>query len=248
MMQTVHYFYGYLKTADRIGEPMNFSVPSGAFGNLCAGSLAREMGLPVGKFIIANNHNTCLKRLFSEGIYRKEKVRNSLSSAIDISLPMNFWRHLHFINGHDAPKVRQWMEEAEKTGTVIFDPETHKTFSRGFLTASVSDEKTLDTIREVYEAERYLLDPHAAVAVAAAREVEDQLENGTKTLCLATAHPAKFPAVTRRSLKTEKLPPAATHFSIESARDFCQKIYDCQYENMHITIPNTMKQRAKKND
>lgn len=246
MMQSVHYFYGYLQIVDRIGEPLNFSVPSGAFGNLCAGSLAREMGLPVGKFIIANNQNTCLQRLFSEGVYAKEKVINCPSSAIDISFPFNFWRYLYFITDQSSEKMTQWMEKAEEKGMVIFDQTTHKIFSRGFLTSSISDEETFDTIRNVYEAEGYLLDPHSAVAVAAAHHTKEEIAEGTKILCLATAHPSKFPDVIRQSLNIENLPAEAQHHSIEVAKEYCQKRYDCHFENMRHTIPNTM--RMNKNN
>ncbi|WP_109852452.1 threonine synthase [Aquimarina sp. AU58] len=240
MMQTVHYFYGYLKTVDTIGELLNFAVPSGAFGNLCAGSLAREMGLPVGKFILSNNQNNCLQRIFNEGIYVKEKVINCASSAIDISLPINFWRYLYFAIDQNPEKIKLWMEESEKNNRVEFDKNTHKQFSKGFLTASISDKLTLNTIQEVFETEGYLLDPHAAVAVAAANTVKAEFPNDSKILCLATAHPSKFSDVIKESLNVNALPAEAIHHSIENAKEYCQKIYECNYENMYQTIPKTM--------
>ncbi len=246
MMQTVHYFYGYLQTVDEVGEILNFAVPTGAFGNLCAGSLAREMGLPVGKFILSNNQNACLQRVFSDGVYLKEGVINCPSSAIDISIPINFWRHLYFAIGQDSSKIKRWMDELEAKGRVEFDKTTHRKFSRGFLTASISDELTLETIREIYEADGYLLDPHAAVAVAAAEKVKTELAEGSKILCLATAHPSKFPAVIKKALKQSNLPEKAIHMSIEAAKGLCQKIYQCAFEDMHRTIPNTMKATANR--
>ena len=139
MMQTVHYFYGYLQTVDRVGEALNFAVPSGAFGNLCAGSLAREMGLPVGKFIIANNQNACLTRIFTKGIFSKAPIIACPASAIDILIPYNFWRYLYFAIGQDGTKINEWIKTFEATGKVVFDETTFKTYSKGFLADSISD-------------------------------------------------------------------------------------------------------------
>ena len=245
MMQTVHYFYGYLQVADRVGEAVNFAVPSGAFGNLAAGGIAREMGLPVGYFIIGNNKNTCLQRVFSEGIYLREKVQNSLSSAIDISAPLNFWRYLYFAAGQDTESIRAWMNLAEKKGEVVFDKNTHETFSQGFLTASVSDEDTLEKIRTVYEQESYLIDPHAAVALVAVDVNKNKLKEHVKTLYLATAHPAKFPAVIRQVFGKGDLPAASAHPALESVEKLCQKIYECDFKNMYEAVPKIMIQTTK---
>ena len=96
-MQTVHYFYGHLQLADRVGQPVKFAVPSGGFGNLCGGMLARQMGLPVRHFVVAYNRNAYLPELFECGLHRETDVVNCPSSAIDISSPSNFWRYLYFL-------------------------------------------------------------------------------------------------------------------------------------------------------
>jgi len=238
MMQTVHYFYGYFRTVDQVGDRVNFAVPSGAFGNLCAGSMARDMGLPVGKFIIASNENKCLQRTFSEGVFLKERIVTTPSSAIDISVPINFWRHLYFSTGQQPDKIKKWIVEFEENGRVSFDSETHERLNQGFLTRSISNSLTIETIKTVYEAENYLLDPHAAVAVAATNNLKPQL-GATKTLCLATAHPAKFPDVTKKAIGS--IPDSGKHSSIESAKKYCQRIYSCQFEDMYISLPQAMK-------
>jgi len=244
MMQTVHYFYGYLQTVDTVGEPLNFAVPSGAFGNLCAGSLARAMGLPVGKFIVANNQNACLHRIFSEGIFSKQAIINCPSSAIDILVPYNFWRYLYFALGQQPAKIKAWIAEYTTTGIVQFDKTTYQQYSEGFLSCSISDEQTLATIKEVYEQEGYVLDPHAAVAVTAAAILKDQLPT-PKVLCLATAHPSKFPIAIQEALSLKgKLPIAATHFSIEAAKKYCERTYTCHFENMRTAIPAIMKEHS----
>ena len=102
MIQTVHYFYGYLQIADTIGEEICMAVPSGAFGNLCAGGIARKMGLPIKTYIAAQNKNECLKRIFNEGVFSMAPIYETVSSAIDILVPMNFWRYLYFCVDGDA--------------------------------------------------------------------------------------------------------------------------------------------------
>lgn len=237
MMQTVHYFYGYLQTVQYIGQPLNFAVPSGAFGNLCAGSLAREMGLPVGKFIIGNNQNACLYRIFTKGVFSKADIIPCPASAIDILIPYNFWRYLYFSCGQEPTKIKAWIEEFEANGKVQFDKSTFEKYSKGFLAVSISDEKTLETISTVYEAENYLLDPHAAVAVAAAHHFKDSIVDNPTVLCLATAHPCKFPAIIQQALQVDtELPNAAKHFSIEKAKTLCERIYACNYKNKKTAI------------
>ena len=245
MMQTVHYFYGYLKTVDRVGEPLNFAVPSGAFGNLCAGSLARAMGLPVGKFIVANNQNACLHRIFSQGIFSKKEMINCPSSAIDILVPYNFWRYLYFAVDQDSVKIKAWMEEYNQKGVVQFDKASYQQYNEGFISYSISDEQTLSTIRQVYQEEGYLLDPHAAVAVAAASTFKKEFSSKNDILCLATAHPSKFSVSIADALGTgEHLPIAATHFSIDTAKNRCEKIYTCHFGNMRTAIPEVMKEHS----
>lgn len=248
MMQTVHYFYGYLKVIDRVGEPLNFAVPSGAFGNLCAGSLARAMGLPVGRFIVSNNQNACLHRIFSKGIFSKEEMINCPSSAIDILVPYNFWRYLYFAIGQDPNKLKTWMEEYKQHGIVQFDQKSYEAYSKGFVSYSISDEATLSTINEVYQKENYLLDPHAAVAVTAAKIFKKEQSNDAPILCLATAHPAKFPIAIKEALgEKEQLPKAAKHFSVEAAKKYCEKTYTCHFENMRSAIPKIMRESLKSN-
>lgn len=242
MMQTVHYFYGYLQTVDRVGEPLNFAVPSGAFGNLCAGALAREMGLPVGKFIVSNNQNACLTRIFTKGVFSKKDIIACPASAIDILIPYNFWRYLYFAIGQDGDKINQWIKTFEATGKVVFDATTFKAYSKGFIADSISNEQTLSIIQQIFKAEGYLLDPHAAVALAAAQNLKSKLAEGTKILCLATAHPCKFPESIQLALglTKEALPTTAKHASVEAAKLLCQRGYHCHYGNMRTAIRHSM--------
>ncbi|MDE0762631.1 MAG: threonine synthase [Porticoccaceae bacterium] len=242
MMQTVHYFYGYLQFADRVGQPVNFAVPSGGFGNLCGGTLAREMGLPVGHFIVANNRNACLTELFERGLYRETDVVNCPSSAIDISSPNNFWRYLYFSTGCDASKIKTWRDELARCGEVQFDATTMAQYRRGFLSRSIDDRRTRETMAELYRREGYLIDPHGAVAFTALLDVQSDLATDSLSLCQATAHPSKFPRVVADALQVPILecPPAAFHASLEHAKGLCQLIYECAHKDGFASIKQTL--------
>ena len=241
MMQTVHYFYGYFQVVDKVGEEINIAVPSGGFGNLCAGGLARKMGLPTKNLIISNNKNACLHRIFSKGIFSKEEIHETVSSAIDILTPFNFWRYLYFSIGKDVKKIKKWVDEFEEKGKVHFDQASFEMYKEGFLSCSVSDDQTLVLIKEIFEAENYLLDPHGAVSVVASDLLKDQLGDH-KLICMATAHPAKFPKIIQKTLAVKNLPKAAIHQSIETAKIRCQKGYTCDYSHLEEALLNAMNQ------
>ena len=247
MAQAVHYFYGYFRVVDRVGEKIVFSVPSGAFGNLFAGYLARTMGLPVKAYICANNQNATLHRVLSTGHLTKEDLKPTVSSAIDIVVPYNFWRYLYFTSGRDHGKIRQWMDEFHCQGSVRLDSQTANEIQQGFISASITDEQTLSTIADVYRSrDGYLLDPHAAVAVAAADTLSNTFAPDTKVVCLATAHAAKFPDVIRKALSLDgKLPEQAVHKSIEAVKDLCQHVRLCDCTKLAPALTRAMQSVTK---
>jgi len=247
MAQAVHYFYGYFRVVDRVGEKIVFSVPSGAFGNLFGGYLARTMGLPVKGFICANNQNATLHRALSTGCLTKEDLKPTVSSAIDIVVPYNFWRYLYFACGQDHGKIRRWMEEFQTQGGVQLDSRTADEIRKGFISASITDEQTLSTIADVYRSrDGYLLDPHTAVAMAAADMLSDTFTADTKVVCLATAHPAKFPDVIRKALTVDdKLPEPAMHKSIEAAKDLCRHVRLCDCDKLAPALTRAMQSVTK---
>lgn len=239
MMQTVHYFYGYLQVVDTLDEKINVSVPSGGFGNLCAGALAREMGLPIKTLLAANNNNACLDRIFSRGLLSKQALHSTPSSAIDILIPINFWRYLFFKTGSDGQLIKTWMDQFDATGAIEFDAHTYAKYSAGFLSNSATDEQTLALINSVYTTEGYLLDPHGAVSLVAVDRLKEQL-GSEKLLCLATAHPAKFPEVIRQALAHDVLPDQALHHSIEKAKRLSEKLYVCEYNVVEYALRQAM--------
>lgn len=250
MVQSVHYFYGYYRAVEKLGDEVAFSVPSGAFGNLFGGYLARSMGLPVSKFICANNVNQALHTVLSSGVLAKKDLVETMSSAIDIVVPYNFWRYLYFASGSDSKKLSSWMDEFQNNGQVSFDSETLATIQSGFSSMAVSDAQTRTTIKDTFENNSgYLLDPHSAVAVAAANAFKDSLPDQTKIICLATAHPAKFPDIMRTCLETDsELPEQGRHASLERASKVCQHLRTCDLQNLEFALVDAMTTNSRKPD
>lgn len=241
MTQIIHYFYGYLQQVEAVGDPVHFSVPCGAFGNMCAGSMARQMGLPVGKMIVANNANITLSEVLKTGVLHKFDIKNTLASAIDIAVPLNFWRHLYFSLDTDTDRLRSAWHNYEADGEAVFSEAERVMFSEGFLPYTVQDAETLETISKTWSEDDYLLDPHGAVAVVAARFYREQIGAGP-VICLATAHPAKFPETTKLALG--QLPKVGTHASLRANQQACERKYVCSYEDMWTAVPKVMRELA----
>jgi threonine synthase len=187
--------------------------------------------------IVATNTNLVLSQALETGIFAKIDIKNTLASAIDISVPMNFWRHLYFSLDGDADRIREAWELYDSEGTARFSAAEHAAFSNGFRAYTVSDEMILATTRSLWQQENYLLDPHGAVAVAAARHYRSQI-SGT-IVCLATAHPAKFPETIR--LAIGKLPAQGSHGSLEAARSAGERKYTFDHANMQQAVPEVMR-------
>jgi threonine synthase len=248
MVQAVHYFYGYYRVVEQPGDRIAFSVPSGAFGNLFGGYLARSMGLPVEMFICANNENQALHTAFSQGVFAKKDLIRTLSSAIDIVVPYNFWRFLYFSTGSDSKKLKSMMDEFSARGFVTLDPQTGACIQDGFRSVSISDEETADTINTTFAQHNgYLLDPHSAVAVAASYQFKHTLPADCKIVCLATAHPAKFPEIIRKVLGTgDQLPDRGKHQSLEAAGRKCQQLRICSLESLQSALVDEIASEMKK--
>ena len=241
MVQSVHYAYGYFRTCKKVGEPVIFSVPSGAFGNLCAGYLARQIGIPIKTFICANNQNNTLHTTFSTGVFKKQDLIQTVSSAIDIVVPYNFWRFLYFNTRGNSGLISTLMNSFQQEGQVTLDSDTHKAICRGFESIAVSDALTLSTIKDFFENQHYLLDPHGSVAVAAARSLRPRLDKHIPVVALATAHPAKFPEITRMSIHCgETLPKQGLHSSLEIAKSLPEKKLSINRTNLEIFLTQSI--------
>lgn len=191
LAQTVYYFYAYFRLTDQglSGAKVNFSVPTGNFGDIFAGYLARRMGLPVNKLILATNENNILARFVNEGVYQPGEFRGTHSPSMDIQVASNFERYLYYLYGEDAETVTTLMARFKSEGRIAVPADVLERVKDDFAACSVENEACLNTIGEYYKSSGYLLDPHTACGVAAS----DRLAAGQEvTVALSTAHPAKF--------------------------------------------------------
>lgn len=192
--QIVYYFAGYFQAVERIGDPVSFAVPSGNFGNILAGHIARMMGLPIAQLILATNENDVLDEFFRTGVYRprgSEETYVTSSPSMDISKASNFERFVFDLVERDAAVLNALWEELATTGA--FDLKKTRywtTLARfGFVSSRNDHAGRLATIRAVWERYRVLIDPHTADGVRVARQVADPRY---PVVVLETAQPAKF--------------------------------------------------------
>ncbi|MGD9617474.1 MAG: threonine synthase [Alphaproteobacteria bacterium] len=188
-------------------RPVSFSVPTGNFGNVYAGHLARALGLPIERLIIGTNANDVLTRYLSSGEMTVAPVVPSLSPSMDIQVASNFERLLFELKGRSAAAVTTALRRFRETGALPADEQAWRAARALFSGYRADDRATLDTIADTYRRTGMLIDPHSAVAVAAARS---EAADGTAPIvALATAHPAKFPeAVERATGLRPAIPPA----------------------------------------
>lgn len=189
LAQVVYYFHAYFRVTQSIGDQVIFSVPTGNFGDIFAGYVAKCMGLPINRLLLATNENNILSRFVRNGDYSLGEVHPTLSPSMDIQVASNFERYLYFLFEQDSSKVKTVFADFAQSGRMIFSPEELSKVTGEFLSQSVNRQETLDTIASFYRETGYILDPHTAVGVKAAL---DHRSLGLPLICLATAHPAKF--------------------------------------------------------
>jgi threonine synthase len=200
LAQTVYYFYAYFQlTRDGQAKKINFSVPTGNFGDIFAGFLAQKMGLPIHKLILATNENNILERFVNEGVYQPGAFRGTYSPSMDIQAASNFERYLYYLYGEDAVAVASLMGQFATEGRITIPEDKLEQVQKDFAAYSVENEECLNTISHYHENHGYLLDPHTACGVAASNKREAA---GEVTIALSTAHPAKFDeAIRLRNIK-----------------------------------------------
>lgn len=205
MAQIVYYFYAGLALGAP-HRPVAFSVPTGNFGDIFAGYLAKQMGLPIDQLVIATNSNDILHRCISSNDHSKHQLQHTLSPSMDIMVSSNFERMLFDLYGRDGNAIRQLMDDF-KSGSMVLSETALSKARELFTSYGVSDEVTIEVIRDVYENTEYLLDPHTAIGVEAARKTRRRQD--IPMVCLATAHPAKFPEAVRKAGQAQD--PALPH-------------------------------------
>ena len=190
--QVVYYFKGYFAVTKNNAEKVDFAVPSGNFGNVCAGHIARMMGLPIDKLVVATNENDVLDEFFKTGVYQPRGSVNTYhtsSPSMDISKASNFERFVFDLVGQDAEKVRECWASVDKGGAFDLKHLMQKVREFGFVSGSSNHAARMATIRETSKKYGMVIDTHTADGLKVALELRDKTK---PMLVLETALPAKF--------------------------------------------------------
>lgn len=207
--QTVYYFTGGLS----LGSPhraVSFAVPTGNFGDVLAGYVAKRMGLPIDRLHIATNVNDILVRALETGRYDLRQVVPTSAPSMDVQISSNFERLLFDAYGRDGTAVRRLMDHLRQSHAFTIEEEPLARIRAEFDAAAISQRETEDEIAATWRGTGYILDPHSAIAVRAGRQALAR-NPSTPVVALATAHPAKFPAVVERATGTH--PHLPTHLA-----------------------------------
>jgi len=201
LAQTVYYFYAYLQIEGSSSKKINISVPSGNFGNIFSGYLAKKMGLPINKLIIATNENNILERFVNTGEYKPGNFTSTYSPSMDIQVASNFERYLYYLIGEDPQKLSAYMNALQSEGKITIEGELLQQVRSDFAALGVKNEQCLDMISKYKKEYGYLLDPHTACGISAYEAFNGP---GELNITFATAHPAKFDeAITLVDIKQE---------------------------------------------
>ena len=233
--QIVYYFHGWLRATTASDQQVSFAVPSGNFGNILAGHIARKMGLPIRRLILATNENNVLEEFFRTGIYRPRDADHTFvtsSPSMDISRASNFERFVFDLVGRDTKRVAALWRELGEKGYFDLSAYQHEFESTyGFLAGASSHENRLATIRSVMDRTGVLIDPHTADGVKVAAQY---VEPGIPMLVLETALPAKFSEVIEEALGQ----PAPVPMGLENLESLPQRVtvLPCEVEAVRAYI------------
>ena len=213
--QSIYYFYTYFLIKDN-KEPINFSVPTGNFGDVYAGYLAKKIGLPINKFVVATNQNDILHRTITNGAYNVENVTETISPSMDIQIASNFERLIFDLNDHSDKKTIDVMKSIKEKGKYTIQKENLDKISVDFLSARIDENEILNTIKSVYEKFDKVLDPHSAIGYRAFDKVKLKGNN----IVLATAHPCKFPDAIEKAINIKAELPDELAFILDEKENY----------------------------
>ena len=217
--QSVYYFYSYFLIEDK-DTHINFSVPKGNFGDVYAGYLAKKMGLPINKLIVATNQNDILHRAISRGRYEVEKVAETISQSMDIQIASNFERLIYDLNNGDDSLTAKVMNDIKEKGKYKIDQEKLDKINTNFLSSKMSEDEILKTIELVYKKFNVVLDPHSAIGYGAF----DKVNISGNNIVLATAHPCKFPDAIKNAIDLNAELPKELMYILDEKENY--KIID----------------------
>ena len=198
--QSVYYFFAYFKIGN--GQPLSFSVPTGNFGDIYAGYLAKKLGLPIDKLIVATNKNDILHRAISGGDYAQKEVKETNTPSMDIQIASNFERLLYDVKQCNSDLTKDIMSKIKNNTYKIDSPDLNE-IKKNFTSEMLDENETIEMINFIHNEHQLVVDPHTAVGIGAAKKL------GLEKNCvvLSTAHPCKFPKAIEDAIsKTEKLP------------------------------------------
>ena len=206
LVQIIYYFSAFYQIKDLPSGKLSFSVPTGNFGDAYAGYLAKKMGLPIDKIIVATNKNDILDRVFKTGIYRSNNVTKTLSPSMDIQVASNFERLLFDLLNSDTKEVGKLMKHFSNKGHFKLEKKMLSLISRDFDSGAVTDKDTISTINHFFHERQIILCPHSAIGVKVGKTFVDL---GETVVSLGTAHPAKFKETVESALNMKIQIPSA---------------------------------------
>ena len=227
--QSVYYFYSYFLVKNE-NKSVNFSVPTGNFGDVYAGYLAKKLGLPINKLIVATNQNDILHRAISKGNYEAEKVSETISPSMDIQIASNFERLIFDLNNEDAVQTSQDMKKIKDSGKYLLNAQILNKINENFLSARLSEKETLEVINTVYKEFSVVLDPHTAIGYGAF----DKHDLNGNNIVLSTAHPSKFPDAIFKAIKTKSDLPNELRYILNEKENYDIIENDVEKIKQHI--------------
>jgi threonine synthase len=213
--QIVYYFFSYFRVS-QLNEKINFSVPTGNFGDVYAGYLSKKMGLPIEKLIVATNQNDILHRAISKGQYEAHSVVETLSPSMDIQVASNFERLIYDVNNHNAEQTNKIMKDIMKEKKYLIKEEELKKIKKDFISETISEKELLSCIKKVYEKHKIIIDPHTAVGLG----VLEKINLIGKKIILSTAHPCKFPEAITKAINVKSELPDKLNYILNEKENF----------------------------
>ncbi len=228
--QVVYYFSAYadmLRNGEiKMGDKIDFVVPTGNFGDILAGYIAKKMGLPVGKLVCASNSNNVLTDFINTGVYDKNRnFFTTISPSMDILISSNLERLLFIMSGYDDEKVAGYMKELSQNGKYSVDADLLRQIKEEFVGGCATEQMTVEAIGEAFEKYGYVADPHTAVAYYVAQNYETE----NKKVILSTASPYKFPASVIEGISGK----------VDVQDEF--ELFDILFDKTSMPVPDSLK-------
>ncbi len=211
--QIVYYFYSFFKLRKK---NISFSVPTGNFGDIYAGYVAKKMGLPINKLIVATNKNDILQRVINTGEYKPDTVKATITPSMDIQVASNFERLLYYILDESDSKVGSLMSHLSSKNLFNLEKKEIDKIKKDFEAVKVTDEETVSIIDEIYKEHQFIIDPHTATGVGAAKS----FKNLGDIVVLGTAHPYKFSDTIKKAIGKNLDSPKHLKLNIDKKEKF----------------------------